>query len=79
MMINIGKYPHHIFWSYAPDASLPESVVVRHIILYGDLNDIMNLGSDFSLELIEQQTDLLAKNPRNAKRVNFLRKIVLAQ
>lgn len=43
MRIDQLPFARDFFWSYRPDADLPEEVVVERILLYGDAADIVRL------------------------------------
>jgi hypothetical protein len=43
MRIDRLTFPHNYFWSYRPDADLPEEIVAEKILIYGDISDIVQL------------------------------------
>ncbi len=45
--MNIDCYSKHIFWSYERDASLPKSLVIKQVIAYGKLSDLVLLSKQF--------------------------------
>jgi hypothetical protein len=75
--MQITAFPHHIFWSYAPQADLPEEIVAEQVILYGDLTDLFRLQDLVSKSSIEKANQKIEANGRWLKRVNFVNKIIL--
>jgi hypothetical protein len=43
MRIDQLPFPHDYFWSYRPDADLPEEIVAEKILVYGDISAIVQL------------------------------------
>ncbi len=75
--MQISHYPQSIFWSYAPNADLPDELVAEQVILYGDLDDIFRISKELPQELIQKVTDKIAERGHWEKRVNFMNKIIL--
>ena len=71
------NYPQYIFWSYSPEADLPEELVAEQVILYGDLEDIYRISKELPVALIKKTTDKIAVTGRWKRRVNFMNKIIL--
>ncbi len=42
----------HVFWSYSPEAELPDEIIIEHTLKYGDVIDIINLFKSFSKDCI---------------------------
>lgn len=54
-----AEFIDHIFqqnwlWSYDSQAELPESIIIEHALLYGDVDDLMQLFSLYDNSLIRQ-------------------------
>jgi len=67
-------FSKHIFWSYKPDADLPDNLIIKQVSTYGELEDLYLLCKLFPKKKIIEITKNLTANP---KRVNFLIKILL--
>jgi hypothetical protein len=75
--VRIASFPRHLFWNYSPDADLPDEVVTRQVILYGDLQDLFKLSATVPHELIRTINQDIALQGRWEKRVYFVDKIIL--
>ena len=76
--IDISGFPKHIFWSYEKDAKLSKSIVIEHVILYGELNDYKKLLDLVSKSDIKEVTERIEKSGRFKKRINFVNKVILS-
>jgi len=75
--MNIAGFSEYPFWSYKKNADLPEEVVIRQIVLYGELRDMIRLTKFISQERIENTLKQLSSSDnRNSKRINFFRKVI---
>jgi len=75
--MKIANFPRHIFWSYSSDADLPEKLITRQVILYGDLMDIFKLSKIISIDVIASVNSELCKDDKYAKRCNLVQKLIL--
>lgn len=75
--MQISAFPRHIFWSYAPQADLPEEIVAEQVILYGDLTDIFRLQDLVSKANIAKANQKIEAKGRWLKRVHFINKVIL--
>jgi hypothetical protein len=75
--MNISGYSKHIFWSYKKDASLPEEVVIRHVIAYGRLSDLVLLSRQFPAPTIQGVISKWKEKERYKKRINLMQKVIL--
>lgn len=75
--MKIANFPSHIFWSYSSDADLPENLIARQIIIYGDLKDIFALPELISIDTITLVNSELCKDDKYAKRCNLVQKLIL--
>jgi len=76
-LINISYFPKHIFWNYKVDSNLDEEIVIKNVLLYGDMEDYKKLINMVSRESLSKVVDDLEKNGKNIKRLNFIKKIIL--
>lgn len=77
--MQIVQFPKHIFWQYRPDADLPESVVLENLLLYGDLEDLLNVPRYFSYKQIKEIQKKISSSQRWRKRAFFIEKILLSK
>ena len=77
IMMKTSLFSNHLFWSYQKNADLPVDIVVRQVILYGEVSDMIILSKEVDHKYIRQIANELTKNGRNRKRIFFLNKIVL--
>lgn len=75
--MKINMYPEYIFWSYKKNADLNPHIVVRQVILYGDIKDIQLLFQSVSKQIIKSVLKDLERNFLNSKRINFIQEIFL--
>lgn len=75
--MRISGFHRHIFWSYKADADLPEELVVRHVILYGELEDMILLTKKIDSRTIEKVLQSLSSAGHNKKRINFFQKVIM--
>jgi len=73
--MQIDNFPKHIFWSYKKGANLPESIIIKQVALYGEIDDIKNLTKLINKEKIVEVLNTIKSN--NEKRVNFIIKVIL--
>ncbi len=77
--MQIAQFPKHIFWQYKPEADLPEAVVLEHLLLYGDLEDLLNVTRSFTHKQIKEIQKKIKASERWKKRAFFIEKILLAK
>lgn len=69
------SYP---FWSYNKNADLPDEVVIRQIILYGEISDMILLAEKIDKLIIQKVLEQITPGyPGNKKRINFFKKVIL--
>ena len=73
--MKINKFSKHIFWSYKEDADLPEEVVIRQVLLYGEVKDMLLISKLYTKDSILL---VLGKfGQRQNKRRCFVEKVIL--
>ena len=73
--MNINKFSKHTFWSYKKDADLSDNLIIEKVALYGELEDLIALSKLYEKEKIVKALEKL--RTANAKRVNFILKVIL--
>ena len=75
--MKINKFSKYIFWSYKPDANLPESLITEKVILYGEVKDMILLTKLVDKKVIRLILDKISKAKSSKKRINFFKKVIL--
>jgi len=76
-LINISGFPKHIFWNYKVDSILDEEIVIKNVLLFGDIDDYKKLIGIVSKKSLSKVVGDLEKTGKNIKRLNFIKKILL--
>jgi hypothetical protein len=75
--MDIKDFSHHIFWSYDRSADINPEVVIRQVISYGEVKDMILLvkktGKNKILEVIRNWKGREKYN----KHINFMEKVIL--
>lgn len=77
--MQISNFPHHIFWSYKPDAELPDEVIAEQVLLYGDVEDMFLLTKLIPYDKITQAKNIIEATGRWQKRIYFISNVVLSK
>ncbi len=77
--MNINNFSRHLFWSYKHDASIPTSQVVKQVIAYGEIPDLLTLAGQVPAHTIRETISKWKEKDRYKKRINFLEKIILSK
>jgi hypothetical protein len=72
----ISSFPKYIFWQYKADADLPKMVVLENVLLYGDLEDLLNISKQFTSQEISQVRKKIEAGNRWKKRTFFIKMIL---
>jgi hypothetical protein len=75
--MNISPFSKHIFWSWKPDADLPDNLVIQQVIAYGEIADFRLLSQTYSLHEIDKAINKWKKRERYMKHICFLKQIFL--
>ena len=75
--MNIEPYSRHIFWSYRPDADLPENLIVRQVIAYGEISDFKLICKTIPHNKIKEAIGSWKNQDQYKKQIEFLEKIFL--
>jgi hypothetical protein len=77
--MNIEGFSKHIFWSYKHGASLPKSLVIKQVIAYGKLSDLILLSKQFPASDIGRVIEQWKEKERFRKRINLMQKVILSR
>ena len=73
--MDISRFSPHLFWSYKKGSDLPNSLIINHVSLYGEIEDMILMKKLFPKNEIQKVLKtLISKYP---KRVHFIEKVVL--
>ncbi len=76
--MKITGFSSYPFWSYHKNADLPEQVVIRQIVLYGEISDMVLLAKKIDKLTIQKELLKISTGyPGNKKRINFFEKVIL--
>ncbi|ALO15752.1 hypothetical protein L21SP5_02119 [Salinivirga cyanobacteriivorans] len=77
--MKINQFSKYIFWSYEEDSDLPEQEVIKRVLSYGEVQDLIKLSDILSESLINKVISAWQEKEKFAKRINFFQKIILEQ
>lgn len=75
--MQINSFSKHIFWSYKPNADLPEPLVVRQVVAYGEWADLRLLFRLVPPDKIQSALNSWKEKDRFPKRINLVNQIFL--
>ncbi len=75
--MRIEPFSKHIFWSYKPDADLPENLVIQQVVAYGEFSDLRLISKLISAQRILQAIEQWKNKHQHKKRINLLKQIFL--
>lgn len=75
--MNITPFSKHIFWSWKPDADLPDNVVIQQVIAYGEISDFRLLCKFVPHEKISEAIENWKSRDKYKKHINFLKQMFL--
>jgi hypothetical protein len=75
--MNIAPFSRHIFWSWKPDADLPENVVIQQVIAYGEISDFRLMCKLIPREKINEAIEKWKNRNKYEKHINFLKQVFL--
>jgi hypothetical protein len=76
--MDIREFSPHIFWSYDPSADVPQEVVIRQVIRYGEIKDIILLVRRVGKERIREVIGKWPPDKGLDKHLCFMQKVILA-
>lgn len=75
--MNISPFSKHIFWSWKPDADLPENVVIQQVIAYGEISDFRLMTKLIPKRKIVEAIEKWKNKDQYKKHIHFLTKVYL--
>lgn len=75
--MTIQPFSKYIFWSYEAGVDLPDNLVIRQVVAYGEFSDIRLLFKMVSHHVIKQALESWAERSRYMKRINLVNKVFL--
>jgi len=75
--MQINHFSPHIFYSYKHNINLPDEVIIRQVINYGEITDLNMIAKHFTKDQIEEAIKKDRGNIKNIKRLNFLQQVIL--
>lgn len=75
--MDIKGFSPHIFWSYNQSADLEPGIIIRQVIAYGEIQDMLLLVKRLDKEKILSTIDTWKDREHNEKRINFFKKVIL--
>ncbi|MEO6695599.1 MAG: hypothetical protein ABIY50_13610 [Ignavibacteria bacterium] len=76
-VINISYFPKHIFWEFKDDSILDEEIVIKNVLLFGEIEDYKILIRMITSESLAKVVDDLGESGEHKKRFNFIKKIIM--
>ena len=74
--MKINNFSKYIFWSYKEDADLPDEIVIRQVLLYGEVKDMLLISKLYTKDAIHSV--LVKFGQRENKRRYFIEKVILS-
>ena len=75
--MDIKGFSPHIFWSYKRSAELKPEVIIRQVIAYGEVKDMILLVKIVGKGKIRDEIKKWKNREKFAKHINFMEKVIL--
>jgi len=75
--MEIKGFSPHIFWSYDKESELKPEVVIRQVIVYGEVKDMVLLAKKVGREKIFDVIKKWKDRDKYDKHINFMEKVIL--
>jgi hypothetical protein len=75
--MNISLFSKHIFWSWKPDADLPENLVIQQVIAYGEISDFRLISKLIPTQKINEAIESWKNKEKYKKHIYFLEQVFL--
>jgi hypothetical protein len=75
--MDINGFSPHIFWSYNKSADLEPGLIIKQVIAYGEINDMLLLSEKFNKEKILIAINNWQERAKYEKRIHFIKKVIL--
>ena len=77
--MKINDFSPHIFWSYDKQADLEPEVVIKRVIVYGEVSDKVLLAKLFGRSKIVDVIHGWKEQEKYDKHINFMNRVILAK
>lgn len=74
--MQINKFSKHIFWPFQEGADLPEAVIIRQVLSYGEVADLLTLNEVMPPAKVKEVILKWKDKDRYSKRINFFNKVI---
>ena len=75
--MEIKDFSPHIFWSYDKESELQPEVVIRQVIVYGEVKDRVLLAKKLGKKKICDVIKNWKNREKYDKQINFMEKVIL--
>ncbi|MFC2087166.1 hypothetical protein ACFLSA_03265 [Bacteroidota bacterium] len=75
--MEINVFSKHIFWSYNKEADLPPELIIKNVLAFGEIPDLILLAEKLSADLIHEVITKWKNKKKFSKRINFMEKVIL--
>jgi hypothetical protein len=76
--MDTSGFSPHIFWSYDPSADIPQEVVIKQVVLYGEIRDKVLLVKKVGKEKIRRVMENWKNEKGAEKHICFMQRVILA-
>lgn len=75
--MDVEGFSSHIFWSYNKSAELKPEIIIRQVISYGEVKDMILLVKKVGKERILEVIKNWKGREKYEKHINFMEKVIL--
>lgn len=71
-----NRFSKHIFWPFPEGVDLPEAVIIRQVLSYGEVADLLTLNEIMPPAKVKEVILKWKDKDRYRKRINFFNKVI---
>lgn len=71
-----SRFSKHLFWSYQENADLPEEIVIKCVLAYGEITDLLTLNELIPENRVKEVLKNWKDREKFIKRINFYNKVI---
>jgi hypothetical protein len=75
--MDIQGFSPHSFWSYKENADLEPEVIIKQVIIYGEVSDMIFLVNKMGKKEIRKVIKNWVGRDKYDKHINFMEKVIL--
>lgn len=75
--MDISGFSPYIFWSYNKSAEIEPGIIIKQVIAYGEINDMILLAKKFSKKRIQDVIVSWQDREKFDKHINFIEKVIM--